>query len=183
MRQDRLVLIAPYETDRDRWLAMPWINRYSGSVYHLTLEPSAGREREGLVTPKAYRDILAAYLAHEEAKSLAPDGGPCDPPTSGLLLHRPVLVRTITHVGKEANQLEDTLTGLVANQNERLNNYEDPERTYFRDQVVPHLLERYGVRGTARRLNLSVATVHAVLKNGAYPRAASRRKYAALAED
>jgi hypothetical protein len=178
--EDRIVLIAPYESDRERWLEMPWTNRYSGRVYRLTLEPSGGRERERLITPKTYRDILGSYLAHEEAKSLAPDGDPCEPRTSGLLLRRPVLVRTITHIGKEANQLEDTLTGLVASQDETLNNYEDPEHAYFRDHVVP-ILRCLGVRETARRTGYSLAAVHDVLTKDAFPRARNRSVYVALA--
>jgi hypothetical protein len=63
----------------------------------VTLEPSAGWERDGLITPKTYRE--------------------------------PVFAKTLTHMGKEANQLEGTLTGLYADQSETLNNY---------DQDPPH---------------------------------------------
>lgn len=179
--EPRLVLVAPYETDRDQWLTMPWTNRYSGRVYQLALERSGGRERDGIVTPKTYRDILTAYLAHEEAKSNAPDGQPCDPATAGLLQRRPVRLRIVTHIGKEANQLENTLAGLVVDQDETLNDYDDADNVYFRNHVVPFLRERLGIRATARLLDLSPATVHDVLVNGAQPRAKNRKRYVALA--
>ncbi len=80
---------------------MPWTNRYSGRQYKLTIEPSHGLEREGLITPKTYRDILTDYLGQPEAKSLDPAGGLCAPQSGGLLPRRPVHVRSITHIGKK----------------------------------------------------------------------------------
>ena len=39
-----------------------------------------------------------------------------EPWAVGLLQRRSLIVRAVPHVGKEANQLEDTLVGLVASQ-------------------------------------------------------------------
>jgi hypothetical protein len=103
--EPRMVLISPYETDPNKWPSATWINRYSGRQYHLTQEPSDGRERDGLVHPKTHGDILTEYLAHGEDKSLSPTGQPCEPETTGLLQRRPIKARSISHIGKEANQL------------------------------------------------------------------------------
>jgi hypothetical protein len=178
-----IVLIASYEANRNRWLGMCWTNRYSGRTYHLSLEPSEGRERVGIVTPKTYRDILNGYRAHEESKSLAASGVPCEPLTAGLLRRRPVVTRAVMHIGKEANHLEDTLAGLIVQEDERTNTYDDAAQRHFFDHVVPVLRERLGIRETARRTHMSVAAVHSVLAGGAYPRAANRQRYLAVAAD
>jgi hypothetical protein len=90
--------------------------------------------------------------------------------------------RVISHIGKEANRLDDTLIGLVADQDETLNNYDDAERAYFRDHIVPALRE-LGIRETARRTGQSVGAVHAALAKGSYPRRTSRARYMAVADD
>ena len=47
---------------------------------------------------------------------------------------------------------------------------------------MPRFRKRFGIRGTARRFGLSPATVHDALMTNPYPRAASRRRYVALAD-
>ncbi len=154
--EPRMVLVTPFQLDRNKWPTAPWTNRYSGLRYQLTDGPSLGRERPGLVRPKTLGDILADYLAHEEHKSLGPDKEPCEAQTAGLLSRRAVSARSITHIGKEANQLDNLLTGLVTDQDEILNTYDDGGETYFRNQIVP-ILRRIGVRETARRTDLVLA--------------------------
>jgi hypothetical protein len=47
-----MVLIAPYATDPGAWIDLPWINRYSARWYRITIAPSEGYERAGVVTVK-----------------------------------------------------------------------------------------------------------------------------------
>ena len=171
-----MVLIAPYSNDPARWQQMRWINRYSGRTYQITTEPSNAVERPGLVTVKTYRDIFAAYATNPEPKSADPGGTACHRQTVGLLQRRHVHARTISHIGKEANRLEDAQAGLVSRQGEILNAYDDPELLHFREAVLPKLRE-LGVREVARRTGHSVAAVHAVLAGRAQPRADSRVRY------
>ncbi len=63
-----------------------------------------------------YRKILSEYLADEDAKSLDPSGERCLTGPRGFLTRRPGRVRSITHIGKEAKQLDDTQAGLVLSQ-------------------------------------------------------------------
>ena len=127
----RMVLIAPYANNPRDWSQMPWINRHSTRSYAITPTPSGGYERDGLVTVKTYRDILAEYATHPESKSADPAGTPCTRRTTGLLERRHVTARTITHIGKEANQLEDVQAGLHARQDDVLNAYDDTEQLRF----------------------------------------------------
>jgi len=126
-----MVLIAPYANNPRDWSRMPWINRYSTRTYTITPISSEGYERDGLVTVKTYRDVLTEYATHTEAKSADPTGRPCTRRTTGLLERRHVTVRTITHIGKEANQLEDVQAGLHARQDDVLNAYDDTEQLRF----------------------------------------------------
>lgn len=81
----RLVLIAPYRDTVAEQLAQSWLNRYSGMQYTITTRPSNARHRPGIVTVKTYRDMLAEYAVHPEAKSNAPDDDPCGRRTVGTL--------------------------------------------------------------------------------------------------
>src|SRR5262249_53419538 len=118
---ERIVLVAPYESDPRRWVTMRWYNRYDGTRYGITTEPTRGRATRGTVRIKTYRDVLAEYRGHPEDKSVAPDGGLCRRRTRGLLLRRPVVARSITHIGKESNRLDDLSSGLVEEDTEALN--------------------------------------------------------------
>jgi hypothetical protein len=68
-------------------------------------------------------DILDEYLAHPEPKSLAPYGSRCQRETSGLLGRRPLTPMMLTHLGKEANSLDEVEAGFVAELGEILNEY------------------------------------------------------------
>jgi hypothetical protein len=180
-----MVLMAPYERDATRWLDMPWINRYSGREYRLTLKPFAGRVRPSIVRPRTYRDVLTSYLANEESKSKDPDGTPCEPGTVGLLRRRPVRMRTVTHIGKESNRLEDAQTGLIEDIDEVVNEYDDYYNRVFVPLVVPPL-RALGVRKTARLTGHSAAAVSRVLTTKHEPARPHRRqlpRYVEVAAD
>lgn len=176
----RMVLVAPFETDARRWLEMPWVNRYSSRQYRLTQEPFRGFVQPGIVRPRTYRDILSDYLANPEAKSLAPDGALCAADTVGLLARRPVRLATLSHIGKESNRLEDVQAGLVEGLDEVVNQYDDFYARVFAPLVLP-VLQELGVRETARRTGHSVGAVSAALSQCSRPRPAQLRRYEAVA--
>ena len=91
------------------------------------------------VRVRSYRDLLAGYRVHLEEKFLGPDGRPCRRQTVGLLQQRAVHARPATHIGKEANRLEDVQQGLVADLGEVLNEYESSTRDPLRTEVLPAL--------------------------------------------
>ena len=176
----RLVLVAPYERDPRRWFDVPWTNRFSGREYRITTTPSGGAVTPGVVCVKTYRDVFEEYLAHVEAKSAAPDGGRCQPGTAGLLERRPVHMRTIAHIGKESNQLEDIEVGLVEDLEEVQSEYDEYYARVFVPLVLP-VLRDLGVRETARRTGHSLGAVSRVLSGYAKPRRASMEQYEAAA--
>lgn len=101
-------LVAPYTTDPRRWERLTWVDRYTGKTYRIhTRHSGVG------VRVKTYRDVLTGYPFHPEAKSLGPDGSPCDRQTVGLLGRRPVTALSVVYIGKEANRLAEREAGLV----------------------------------------------------------------------
>ena len=63
---ERFHLIAPYETDPRKWLALPWIDQYSGKQYRISTTLATGTRQIARV--KSYGDVLEEYEFHEEAK-------------------------------------------------------------------------------------------------------------------
>jgi hypothetical protein len=176
----RLVLIAPYRSRVTEQLQQTWTNRYSSKRYRVTTEPSHSVHRPGVVTVKTYRDVLAEYAVHPEAKSNGPDGRSCRRQTVGLLARRPVTARTISHIGKEANRLEEARAGLLQDADEVLSAYDDVELIAFREWALP-ILQKLGVREVARRTGHSVGAVHAVLQEQASPRSDALKRYLDIA--
>jgi len=91
------------------------------------------------VRVRTFGEVIRLYRVHPEAKSLDPDGERCGRQTRGLLKRRPVRASYLTHIGKEANSLEEIATGMVRDEDEVLNEYQDPERDPFTNLVVPVL--------------------------------------------
>ena len=106
----RFLLVAPYNPDPRQWKKLLWTNPYEpGTSYRIT---TTGQSPEKVARVKTYGDVLERRRARRtpnppRTKSLGPDGTPCDRETTGLLQRRPVRATTITHIGKEANRLED----------------------------------------------------------------------------
>jgi hypothetical protein len=175
--------IAPYEADPNRSRNGAVINRRTGEPIAISTELFDGHDSPGLVHVRTYRSILAAYLAHPETKSLAPDRTPCRRNTRGLLQVRPVRgVLPAHYVGKEANRIDDRVHGLVDTVDEYRTEYVGPADRVWRDLVVPalkmtpraELIERSGLH---RR------TIERLLLNGARPHPANREGLVKIAVD
>jgi hypothetical protein len=110
---ERFHLIAPYETDPRKWLALRWIDQYSGKQYRISTAFATGTRQIARV--KSYGDVLEEYEFHEEAKCADANGVPCDKQTVGLLQRRHVTIAWPPRfIGKESNKLEEVEEGGVA---------------------------------------------------------------------
>lgn len=118
----RFQLIAPFERDPLRWLTMDWTEKYSGLSYQVTTASDATSE---MARVRSFRDVVAAYATHPEPKSCDPSGQPCDRRSTGLLGRRPVLVRLVREIGKEANRLEELASGQVQQISDVMEQYDD----------------------------------------------------------
>ena len=57
-----------------------------------------------VVFPSQFARLLIEYQEHPEAKSLAPDGGPCEAGTRGLLQRAHITAGEFRYVGKETDR-------------------------------------------------------------------------------
>jgi hypothetical protein len=123
----RFLLITRYERDPRKWTRLRWINAYEPKR---TYSIRVGRERttpgSTAVVVNSYRDVLADYRVHPEAKSLGPHGEPCNEQTAGLLSRRHVTpIFPLRHRGKEGNRIDEREAG-VADATELHTDYREP---------------------------------------------------------
>ena len=135
---ERFHLIAPYETDSRKWLALPWIDQYSSKHYRISTTLATGTRQIARV--KSYGDVLEEYEYHEEAKCADASGAPCDKQTVGLLQRRHVAIEWPPHfIGKESNKLEDVGKRTVSDAADVYTEYPVPQHDVWMTKVLPFL--------------------------------------------
>jgi hypothetical protein len=161
--------VAPYESNPAKWADLVWVDRRSGQRVAVTTDPFDGTARPGTVRIRTYRNVIRAYLAHPEAKSLGPHGEAVTARTAGLLRRRPVeAVQPILYIGKEGNRLDDRLNGMVTDPSDYRSMYEDPACTTWSELVLPVLATM--PRGEVASLSgLSRRTIERYLYRGMRP--------------
>ncbi len=119
--------MAPYETNARKWEGLEWIDVHDPASGPYRITTKDGRPRMARVD--TFVDVVAKYETHPEAKALGPDGEPCGRLTKGLLRRRPVTAGEIVLIGKEANRLEERLSGElpVTDLDQRLTIYRDDD--------------------------------------------------------
>ena len=133
----RFRLVAPYGTAKER-RRVTWVNLHDPpNTYKLSTDPT----RPGTAITNSHSLNALRYFSHPEAKSADQDLNTCTRSTEGLLQRRPVIVRSITHIGKESNKLDQRETGeLTADETEDLLlEYRDPTVDNWRNEVLPLL--------------------------------------------
>ena len=166
---ERFHLIAPYETDPRKWLALPWIDQYSGKQYRISTTLAIGTRQIARV--KSYGDVLKEYEFHEEAKCADARGNPCDEQTAGLLQRRHVTIEWPPHfIGKESNKLEEVDEGSASDAGDVYTEYPDPGRDEWKTKLLPKL-QRVLVRAACEGTDISRAQMQRYRNKGARPHA------------
>jgi hypothetical protein len=99
---NKFTLITSFSSDRDQWMKSKCINIHDSQspVYELTDEYDG---RKALA--KNFFMLLDSYQNHPEAKSLGPDGKPCDSETRGLLQRAHIVANSpLVYIGKESDK-------------------------------------------------------------------------------
>jgi len=99
--RDKVLLVCQFNSHQDQWFEMKCVNIRTGKAYGMAAEPTNKLDK---VIPKSFENLLCAYQQHPEAKSLAPDGGPCEADTRGLLQRAPIIAGELRYIGKETDR-------------------------------------------------------------------------------
>ena len=99
---DKFTLITQFSSERAEWMRSKCVNIHDcqSPVYELTNEYDGRR-----ALPKNFFMLLDSYQNHAEAKSLGPDGKPCEFDTRGLLQRAHIVANwPPIYIGKESDR-------------------------------------------------------------------------------
>jgi len=97
-------LVAAFSSKQERWFGMKCENIHSGKKYKMVDCTKAKNPPHNVVFPSQFARLLAEYQEHPEAKSLAPNGTPCESDTTGLLQRARIIAGEFRYIGKEADR-------------------------------------------------------------------------------
>ena len=101
---EKVLLVADFSSHQERWLEHGCVNIHSGKKYKMVDCTKEKNPPYNVVFPSQFARLLIEYQEHPEAKSLAPDGGPCGAETSGLLRRAHITAGEFRYVGKETDR-------------------------------------------------------------------------------
>jgi hypothetical protein len=178
---ERFHLIAPYETNPQKWETMQWIDQYSKDGKRCRISTSVLHGSRTMARVKSYGDVLREYEYHPEAKCADASGAPCKKGTIGLLARRHVLIDSFTFTGKESNKLESVEEGGVPSESDVYTTLSDPQRDLWTTEVLPFLRETAAQR-IVQSTGISRRTVQRIRNEQTKPTAEHRWLLEALAK-
>lgn len=156
--REHFTLIAPFTKRRKVWLGSPCVNIHDGRTYRLALRQATALDR---VIPQTFGSILRVYLDHPEAKSLAPEGGPCSTETRGLLRRVSIVAGEHVPIGKETDRRSEHGESLSLLQS-RIAAYRPVGKMVVADRALREQIASLGVRPLMRMTGLSQHTIDAI---------------------
>ncbi len=103
-KDEKVLLVTPFSSKQESWFGMKCVNIHTGKKYRMVDCTKEKNPPYNVVFPSQFARLLIEYQEHPEAKSLAPDGGPCEADTSGLLQRAHVIAGEFRYVGKETDR-------------------------------------------------------------------------------
>ena len=165
----KCTLIAPFSSERDQWMNSKCINvhDHESPVYELADDYDGHR-----AVPKNFFMLLDSYQNHPEAKSLGPNGKPCEFDTRGLLQRAHIVANwPPVYIGKESDRhweegedlslldfkaIEYKRKGnAVANDDQLARIAKVPKREFMRRGISQHTLEKICAREPVRTIKLA----------------------------
>jgi hypothetical protein len=166
---DKFTLITPFSSERDQWMRSKCINIHDSQspVYQLTDDYD---DRRALV--KNFFMLLDSYQNHPEAKSLGPDGKPCEFDTRGLLQRAHIVANwPPVYIGKESDRHWEDGEDLsllefkaihyrqkgnaVADDGQLARIEKVPKREFIRRGINQHTLEKICKREPVRAIKMA----------------------------
>jgi hypothetical protein len=166
---NKFTVITTFSSDRSAWMRSKCINIHDpdSPAYDLTDEYDPGK-----VLPRNFFMLLDSYQRHPEAKSLGPDGKPCDSDTRGLLQRAHITANwPPVYIGKETDRRWEEGEDLsllefkaiqyarrgnaVADENQLARIAQVPKREFMRRGINQHTLEKICRREPVRAVKLA----------------------------
>jgi hypothetical protein len=167
--REKFTLITSFSSERDQWMRSKCINIHDpqSPIYELTDEYDGRR-----AVPKNFFMLLDSYQKHPEAKSLGPDGKPCEFDTRGLLGRVHIVASwPPIYIGKESDRhweegedlsllefkaIEYRRKGnAIANEEQLARIERMPRREFMRRGINQHTLEKIRKREPVRAMKLA----------------------------
>jgi hypothetical protein len=166
---NKCTLITSFSSERDHWMRSKCINIHDpqSRIYKLADEYDGRR-----AVPKNFFMLLESYQNHPEAKSLGPDGRPCESDTRGLLQRAHIVANwPPIYIGKESDKhwdegedlsllefktIEYKQKGMAVATDEQVARIADvPKREFIRLGINQHTLEKICNRKPVRAIKLA----------------------------
>jgi hypothetical protein len=166
---NKFTLITAFSSERDQWMQSKCVNihDYQSPVYQLTEEYDGRR-----AVVKNFFMLLDSYQNHPEAKSLGPNGAPCEFDTRGLLQRAHIVANwPPIYIGKESDKhweegedlslldfkaVEYKRKGNAVASDEQLARIAKvPKREFMRRGINQHTLEKICNEEAVRALKLA----------------------------
>jgi len=165
----RFHLIAPYSTEPQEYLSLPWFDRFTGTEYAISVDEALMDPAVAVV--RSYGTVFASFVRHPEAKSLDIErrAGAGD----GLLERRPVREGSRAYIGKESNQLEEIVAGAWGRLEDVQTEYGQALDAWFR-WVVP-VLKQMPLSLLVSKTGLDRRTIQRLRNRLARPRRSHKR--------
>jgi hypothetical protein len=166
---NKFTLITPFSSQRDDWMGSKCVNIHDSQspVYELTDDYDGRR-----ALPKNFFMLLDSYQNHPEAKSLGPDGKPCEFDTQGLLQRAHIVANwPPIYIGKESDRHWEEGEDLsllefkaiqyrpkgkaIADENQLARIAKVPKREFMRRGINQHTLEKICRQEPVRAIKLA----------------------------
>jgi hypothetical protein len=165
---EKVLLVAAFSSRQERWFGLKCENIHSGKKYKMVDCTEAKNPPHNVVFPSQFARLLIEYQEHPEAKSLAPDGTPCEPGTSGLLQRAHIIAGELRYIGKEADRKWE--------EGDHISVLEFKTTEYGRakkviaDSAIADKIRAVGIRKTLKLTKMSQHTIEKLLRGEAVKR-------------
>jgi len=165
---EKVLLVAPFSSKQDYWFDIKCINIRSGKKYKMVDCTKEKNPPYNVVFPSQFARLLIEYQEHPEAKSLAPDGTPCEAGTRGLLLRAHITAGQFRYVGKETDRKweeGDDISALDFKTTEY-----GREKKVVADTLIADEIRAIGIRKTMKLTKMSQHTIEKLIRGEAVKR-------------
>jgi hypothetical protein len=167
-KDEKVLLVTPFSSKQESWFDLKCVNIHTDKKYRMVDPVKEINPPHNVVFPSQFARLLIEYQEHPEAKSLAPDGGPCEADTSGLLQRAHVIAGKFRYVGKETDRKWE--------EGDDISVLEFKTTEYGRtkmiaaDRVIADKIRAIGIRKTMALTKMSQHTVEKLIHGEAVKR-------------